>query len=150
VVPIALLGLLAGLGMPAPAAVREQQMTILMREYSFTPGAVRLQAGTPVRLTLVNNGNLEHEFQVYPAPGPPGAGWQTYVMRHTYFQDMGEIDVSVPGAAEAGATSVFKVHVAPGARVILWFTPRTRGRFEMACHDPGHYERGMKGTFVVQ
>lgn len=37
----------------------------------------------------------------------------------------------------------------PGTRVRLIFNADRPGRFELACHMPGHYERGMRGVLVV-
>jgi uncharacterized cupredoxin-like copper-binding protein len=132
---------------PSPNA---QEITLVLQEYSFTPKAITLRAGTPVKFVLVNRGNRDHEFQVYPVPQVSPQDWNSYAMTHTYFKNMGEIDVALPGEAEIGMTALFKVHVAPGARVTLWFTPRAKGVFEMASHDPGQFEKGLKGTVVVK
>jgi uncharacterized cupredoxin-like copper-binding protein len=142
--------LVTGVAIAVPASRHFQEVTLILRNYSLTPKLVTLRAGEPAKLVLVNQGNLDHEFQVYPPPKVPPQDWNTYAMTNTYFKGMGEIDVALSGEAEIGATSVFKVHVAPGARITLWFTPRDRGVFEMASHDPGQYEKGMKGTLVVR
>jgi uncharacterized cupredoxin-like copper-binding protein len=141
--------LLAG-GPGGSAADRAEDVMLVLHDHSFAPETLALRAGTAVRLTLVNEGTRDHEFQVYPAPAVPPSDWNEYAMSHTYFAHMGEIDIALPGRAEIGTTTLFKVHVAPGARVIVWFTPRAKGRFEMASHDPGRSERGLKGTVVVE
>lgn len=38
----------------------------------------------------------------------------------------------------------------PGTSVRLIFNADRSGRFEFACHLPGHYERGMRGTLIVR
>lgn len=38
----------------------------------------------------------------------------------------------------------------PGEQVTVVFTAPRVGVYEMACHVPGHYERGMKGSLVVR
>lgn len=38
----------------------------------------------------------------------------------------------------------------PGTSVRLVFNADRPGRFEFACHLPGHYERGMRGMLVVR
>ncbi|MBE3590502.1 MAG: cupredoxin domain-containing protein [Firmicutes bacterium] len=40
--------------------------------------------------------------------------------------------------------------IRPGQTVTVVFTADRAGRFEFACHEPGHYEKGMKGEFIVQ
>lgn len=142
--------LVTSVALTAAAAFHAEGITLVLREYSFTPKAITLQAGTPVKLVLVNNGNRDHEFQVYPVPKVPPHDWNSYAMTHTYFKDMGEIDVALPSQAEIGTTALFKVHVAPGARVTIWFTPRAKGVFEMASHDPGQFEQKMRGAVVVK
>lgn len=37
----------------------------------------------------------------------------------------------------------------PGTQVRLIFDADRAGRFEFACHLPGHYERGMRGLLIV-
>ncbi|EKP95826.1 cupredoxin domain-containing protein [Thermaerobacter subterraneus] len=37
----------------------------------------------------------------------------------------------------------------PGTSVRLIFNADLPGRFELACHMPGHYEKGMRGILVV-
>jgi len=142
--------LVPGAATGAVPALRAQEITLALREYAFTPDAIALRAQLPVKLTLVNKGTRDHEFQVYPVPKVPPHDWNSYAMTHTYFKDMGEIDVALPGRAEIGMTALFKVHVAPGAGVIIWFTPRVPGVFEMASHDPGPREEGVRGTFAVR
>lgn len=150
VAPFAAVLLVTSVALAAAGADPAQGITLVLREYAVTPRAFTLRAGTPVRLILANEGTRDHEFQVYPVPKVPPVDWNAYVMSHTYFKDMGEIDVALPGRAEIGTTALFKVHLAPGARVIIWFTPRVKGRFEMASHDPGRFERGLTGTIVVE
>jgi len=141
---------IVGVALAAGASPYPRETTLVLHENSFTPDVVTLHAGAPAKLILTNAGKSDHEFQVYRAPKSSPANWNTYTMAHTYFQNMGEIDFAVPGEAEIGTTTLFKVHVAPGARVTLWFTPREKGTFEMASHDPGQYAKGMKGTLIVQ
>jgi uncharacterized cupredoxin-like copper-binding protein len=137
-------------GVAAAAGPRARDITIVLREYSFTPATITLRAGVPVKLILANQGTRDHEFQLYSVPTDSPRDWNRYAMTHSFFQNMGEIDVALPGQAEIGVTSLFKVHIAPGASVTIWFTPQARGVFAMASHDPGRAEKGLKGTVVVR
>ncbi|HKX18960.1 MAG TPA: hypothetical protein VJT33_13190 [bacterium] len=150
IVPLATALLIATAALPAVGAVRAQAVTLVLHDYAFGSKTITLRAGTPVRLILDNEGTRDHEFQVYAAPKVSPADWNAYVMSHTYFKDMGEIDIALPGRAEIGTTTLFKVHLAPGTRAVVWFTPRARGRFEMASHDPGRAEESLRGTVVVE
>lgn len=142
--------LITTVALAAAGGPRIQAITLVLREYSLTPTTITLRARTPVKLVIANEGARDHEFLVYPVPRVAPRDWNAYAMTHTYFKDMGEIDVALPGQAEIGTTALFKLHVAPGARVTIWFTPRAKGVFEMASHDPGGPEQGLRGTVIVR
>lgn len=40
--------------------------------------------------------------------------------------------------------------IEPGQVVTVVFSADKTGRFEFSCHEPGHYEQGMKGELIVQ
>ncbi len=135
---------------PMVASPKVQKVTVIMTEYQFVPKTITVQTGTPVELALVNKGNLGHEFSVYPAPQSAPKDWDDYVIPKTYFKDMGEVGVTFPGQGAAAGTRVFEIDVEKGKSGILKFTPTRKGVFEMGCHVAGHYEAGMKGTFIVK
>jgi uncharacterized cupredoxin-like copper-binding protein len=61
--------------------------------------------------------------------------------------------VQVEGKAkmvERAGKDLVMITLAPGEQVVLRFSPTKKGTFEMGCHLPGHYEAGMKGTWVVR
>ncbi len=142
--------LLAGFTMITTGAPKGQKVTVTMNEYQFLPKTITLQAGIPVELTLVNKGKIEHEFTVYPAPKSAPEDWDEYEMANTYFKDMGEVEVSYRGQGAVAGTRLFEVKVEQGKSAKIEFTPATKGTFEVACHIKGHYEAGMKATFVVK
>jgi uncharacterized cupredoxin-like copper-binding protein len=142
--------LVPGAPISTVASPHAQEIRLVLREYSFMPKLITFHVGMPVKLILVNMGDRDHEFQVYSVPKTSPRDWNTYAMAYTYFRDMGEIDVALPGEAEIGTTTLFKVHVAPGASVTIWFTPQRKGMFQMASHNPGEFEREMRGLVVVK
>lgn len=114
-----------------------QEMRIEARDIAFSPVSLTLDAGEPVRLTLVNVGALEHDVTI---PGlnatddivePAGEGGTSHQM----------IDAMAPGTVHMAAHG--------GESVMLEFTPRA-GQFELYCSIPGHKEAGMVGTVDVQ
>ncbi len=41
--------------------------------------------------------------------------------------------------------------IAPGETITVRFTtPSTPGRYDFVCNQPGHADRGMRGTMVVK
>lgn len=131
-------------------AAKEQKVTITMREYSFSPARVTLQAGVPAEIVLVNKGKIKHEFMVYDTPKGTVSDWDEHVMANTYFKDMGEVEGEFEGIGAVAGTRVFEVEVQPGKRAELKFTPTRKGTFEIGCHYEGHYEAGMRGVLVVK
>jgi uncharacterized cupredoxin-like copper-binding protein len=130
---------------------------ITMSEWKFSPSTITLAAGEPVDLVLENKGTQSHVFMAYPVPQTryKGAGdWWAYVLRRTYFQDMGEILVHSRGMFAISGTRIAEVAVEPGKIVTLTFTPGRRGTFEIGCHLPtggaSHYTAGMKGQLIVR
>ncbi len=135
---------------PAAGAPKAQKVTVVLNEMSFTPARVTVTAGTPVQLTLVNRGKQKHEFMVYTPPRTALAGdeLEEWAKENSYFKGL-EVTVETAGV-EIGAEALMEVEVGPGRSAELTFTPRRTGTFEMGCHLEGHYEAGMKGTFVVR
>ncbi|MDR7509768.1 MAG: cupredoxin domain-containing protein [Armatimonadota bacterium] len=140
---------LAAIG-PAAGAPKAQKVTVVLNEMSFTPSRVTVTAGTPVELVLVNRGKQKHEFMVYSLPraGLAGEELEEWAKENTYFKGV-EVTVETAGV-EIGAEALMEVELAPGRSVTLEFTPQRKGTFEIGCHVEGHYEAGMKGTFVVR
>ena len=52
----------------AAASVVAQQITVTMREFSYTPDRIIVPVGKPVAITLINKGKLPHEFMIYDRP----------------------------------------------------------------------------------
>ena len=114
-------------------AASVQTVTVVARDVSYAPAAVALRANVPVRLTLVNEGVLEHDvtapdLSVGEAVAPShGTGEHAMVPMSS-----GTVHVVAPG----------------GGSATVEFTPR-RGSFEFYCAVPGHREAGMRGTVRV-
>ena len=142
-------GLVAALTTVATAAAKAQKVTVTMTDFKFTPKSVTVRAGVPVELTLVNKGAVEHEFMVYAPPKAAPDDWDEYVMDNTYFKDMGEIEVVFRNQGAVASTRMFEVELEKGKGATVLFTPSKKGLFEIGCHVEGHYEAGMKATFVV-
>lgn len=115
----------AGRAAASPPVVRVE-----MREFAFRPSVIRLPAGVPAVIDLVNSGQIAHQFD---AP----------VLRH------------IPAAAaddsmRVEASGLEFVRVQPGRTARLFFVPRSRGRFKFSCSIEGHAEAGMVGVLEVR
>jgi uncharacterized cupredoxin-like copper-binding protein len=98
-------------------------------EYSrFVPERLTVVEGTRVRFLVVNGDPIHHEF----ITGSPEVH-----RRHANGTEASH--PSIPG----------EVSVGPNGRAITTFTFDRPGRFEFACHLPGHYQYGMHGEVEV-
>jgi len=133
-------------------AATVQKVTITMRDFSYTPAKVTLQAGVPAEITLMNKGKVAHEWMVYDMPkqmdmmgGEMGHEW---VEKTNYFHVM---PVTASGGKVTRHSGDFmELQVAPGKSATLKFTPTRKGTFEMGCMIEGHYDAGQKGVLVVK
>src|SRR5262249_18522987 len=148
--PVSIVALAVLLGLPSlewtTDATNGQKIAITLREHSFTPVNITLQAGVPAEIMLTTKGTLKHEFSMYFAPKAKVSDWEEYVKAHSYFKEIGEVEAEFEGIGAVAGARMFEVEVQPGREAELKFTPSRKGTFEMACHAEGHYEAGMKGT----
>ena len=119
----------------AESAGEVQSLTLEAQDLAFSPANLEITAGQPVRLTLQNNGALEHDFSVMEFPMEGEAA---------------EADGSGHEAGHGGEDEP-DLHVSAlgGASATLDFTPTKAGKYEFWCTVPGHKEAGMTGSLVV-
>jgi uncharacterized cupredoxin-like copper-binding protein len=103
---------------------------IQMQEFRFQPAAIRLTAGRPVRLVLVNQGQIAHQFET------------------TYFHSLPVRLVGDALSAEAAGLDLVRLN--PGGSAWVEFLPHRKGRFMFACTLEGHKEAGMLGILEVR
>ncbi len=98
-------GLVVSLAAAAYAAAAAQKVTVVAKEFSYTPSKITVRAGQPVQLVLDNKGVIEHDFVVDKfkvktgtvQPGKTGTVTFTPNAKGTF-----EFYCSVPGHKEAG------------------------------------------------
>jgi uncharacterized cupredoxin-like copper-binding protein len=91
---------------------------------TFDPATLPVAAGETVSFVLINGGTVTHEFAVGP-------------------KDPVEKD-KIDGKIVKELDEIEGAHV----QEVTYTFPAT-GEFAFACHAPGHYEAGMKGTLVL-
>ncbi len=160
---------------PEPAASRAEEteqvespaaepQIVLMNEFSFAPEAPPpppgypaptfepLPAGSPVLVTLRNDGHIVHEWRVGRTLHP-GGGYEDDLLAMMEPEVMSGTGYRVlepeEGAGEPGGVSI---EVAPGAAVTLRLTVPANaiGTWEMGCFITGHYQAGMKEGLLVE
>jgi uncharacterized cupredoxin-like copper-binding protein len=90
----------------------------------FMPDTLPVAKGETIRFVLTNTGQVIHEFQVGPAD----------------MVDADQVD---------GVLNVEKDEILAGHSYSLDYTFDGSGPYAFACHEPGHYEAGMKGTIEL-
>ena len=109
--------------------------TITMTEFGFEPNTISVTAGSPVELTLVNEGAIEHDFviEVIPVTNISSSNSGDH---HMATDEHSEYDLHTSTAA--GETST------------LTFTPTESGTYQIICSVPGHKDAGMTGELIVK
>jgi uncharacterized cupredoxin-like copper-binding protein len=92
-------------------------------DLKFDPSTESAAAGETVSFVLINSGAVNHEFQVGPEAGVAAD--------------------KVDGKTVVEIPEIDGAHV---AELTYTFPSTASGAFAFACHVPGHYEAGMKGT----
>jgi uncharacterized cupredoxin-like copper-binding protein len=120
-------------GNPAEAA---REVLIVMKEGDgkmlFVPETITVGKGEQVRLTLRNEGLLDHEFII---------GTQEELDEHA------DLMQAMPDMAHEDANSR---RLAPKATTTLLWRFTNAGEFPFACLIPGHREAGMVGRVIVR
>jgi len=147
-----LLAGLIGLFVASCGGQAPQEITIRMTEFKFEPNTVQIKAGQEVRLTLINEGTLEHEFLVGRNAGE-GFEIDLFDRDPSRVQIADGKDYHV-GSAEDIAAEGYHVEIEPGGTVVMVFTvPADKaGEWEMGCflQEGVHFTAGMKGTLTVE
>lgn len=114
------------------------ELTLVGTDIAYDTNRLEVAAGQPVKLTLQNDGVLEHDFSIMEIPHTGE------VMASEAAEEMAGHDMSNMGDEP-------EVHVAApaGGNNTIEFTPSEPGEYEYWCTVSGHKEAGMKGTLVV-
>ncbi|HEV2892094.1 MAG TPA: cupredoxin domain-containing protein [Frankiaceae bacterium] len=122
----AVLALAAACSTTAGADARE--VTLTMHWSRFDKAVVEVPRGVPVRFVYVNDDPIAHEVLV---------GDEAFHQRHE------------TGAETHHGARPNETEVPSGSTVTTTLTFDQPGEVYFACHVPGHYAYGMKGTVRV-
>ncbi len=152
-------GALAGLCAPASVfAANVHKVSVVMKEFSFTPAKIELKVGETVELTLRNAGQVAHDWMAGEGlvNTPEEKGFRKDLVALLKPEEHGRKftaeRVGVPSKADSIKRISTGAEIEPGGEVTLRFTvpAAAKGTWSMACVLTGHYESGMKGTIVIQ
>ena len=127
-----------GFGSPAAESEADRTVTVTARDdMTFSPDSISIDKGTTIRFIVDNVGQLQHSFTL---------ATPTQQSRHEEEMQGMSMD-RMAGHMDDDPNGIV---VQPGETgSITWrFTEATTVQF--ACHIPGHYPAGMKGSIRVK
>jgi uncharacterized cupredoxin-like copper-binding protein/predicted ester cyclase len=95
-----------------------EEIAVILTEFSITIAPTALRVGQPYAFLVTNGGTVTHEFVVER----PGATHEPLV---------------------DGDQMAMVTGIAPGETRALGWTFTEAGSYQLACHEPGHYEAGQ-------
>lgn len=119
-------------GGPADGSEADRTIEVEARDIAFDPTSIEVAAGETVTFVVTNTGEVLHEFTLGDA-----------VAQQEHAEEM---EGGHAGGAHHGPNSIT---VEPGETAELTWRFEDAGELEYACHVPGHYEAGMRGTITV-
>jgi uncharacterized cupredoxin-like copper-binding protein len=99
---------------------------------AFEPARINASAGETVTFAVTNTGGAVHEFTLGHA-----------TMQQQHADAMAHIPA---GMAHDTPNSIT---MQPGEAKLLTWRFGDAGTFEYACHQPGHYQAGMRGRITI-
>lgn len=123
-----------GFGEPADPSEADRTVEIVASDdFRFTPAEVTVKVGETITFRIVNQGQLAHDFTL---------GDQATQERHE--EEMAEMGGAVmPDDPDA-------IGVDAGETKELTWRFTEAGTVLIGCHQPGHYDAGMRGEVTVE
>jgi len=112
----------------AACTERTGSIEISIRRSAFEPAAISVEAGSTVTFRIRNDDPIAHEFIL-----------GTSAEQAAHEEGTEETHDGAPGAAS----------LEPDETAVVTYTFARAGDLEYACHLPGHYAYGMRGTVTV-
>ena len=126
-------------GETAPTPIPVAEFELAATDIAYDQNRFEVMVGQPVKITLQNEGVLEHDFSIMEI------AHTGEVMAEEMHDEESEHDMSNMEMDPA-------VHVASssGGSHSVEFTPSEAGEYEFFCTVSGHKAAGMAGTLVVK
>jgi uncharacterized cupredoxin-like copper-binding protein len=116
---------------------------INMVDIAYEPSTVEVQAGETVRFVFHNEGATLHDAFIGDAAAQADHAREMRIVTADS-HPMGEGTM-----AHASADGSAGINVAPSETGEITYTFDQPGTLEIGCHEPGHYEAGMKVAVTV-
>jgi len=111
-----------------------QVVTIIAKEFKFNPSEIHVNSGN-TKFIFVNDGIGEHELVVYETSKHDIIEKAELVEDEKTIEENILFEIEEVHSGESGESDVMNL---------------TEGSYVIACHVPGHFHAGMKGTLQVE
>lgn len=121
------------LGLLAGCSSGPKKVTVTVKNMAFNTKTIKVKAGRPVRLTLINKDTKDiHDLSVEEIP--------VYIVSEEAEDHSHDSTVKEPD---------LHVSAQPNSEGVLEFIPTVPGTYTFICTVPGHEMAGMTGTLIV-
>ena len=125
-------------GHPSPDARPDREVHIVALDtMRFEPPAVTVKAGSVVKFVVTNKGQIPHAWSIDTVEG-----------QKEHEEGMRDVPMSEMMTHMNGEPNGFVLK--PGETKTLTWTFTGDGDVEFACHIPGHYPAGMRGSIRIE
>ncbi len=122
-----------GIGGPVASSTSARTVEVsTLDTMRFEPSRLNVSVGETVTFVVTNSGQAVHEFTLGDA-----------VMQQEHADEMAEM---ADGMAHNEPNSI---RLQPGETKQLTWRFGDTGTLEYACHEPGHYQAGMRGPIAI-
>lgn len=135
------LGLLAACSEAEPTELSTAELSLTATDLAFSTNQLEVVAGQLVKITLINEGALEHDFSIMEMPHNGEI--------HVELNEMGGESMGHDMSSMEEQPEIHMVAMA-GDSSTIEFTPSTAGEYEFYCTVAGHKEAGMRGLLIVK
>ena len=132
VLAVAMLTAACGAGEPS-AEDADRVVDVTMTDNAFDPNTIEVEAGETITFNFTNDGALAHDAFIGDAEAQE---------EHGESMDSGDMEGHNMDDGDA-------LLLEPGKSGELTHTFEESGEILIGCHQPGHYEAGMKSTVTV-
>lgn len=124
---------MAGVGEPADAADADRTIEVTTLDtMAYDPASISVASGETVTFSVTNGGDAPHEFTL---------GDQA--MQDEHAEEMADMGSGM------GHDEPNSISLQPGETKELTWRFGEAGTVIYACHEPGHYQAGMRGEITV-
>jgi uncharacterized cupredoxin-like copper-binding protein len=124
-------------------------VTVTMTDNAFEPSELTVDPGETVTFELVNDGQVTHEAYLGSEEDQANHAAEMAGTDTEHSMDMGNDQMGDEHSGHGDMDDGHLVVVEPGERASLTETFDEPGTVVLGCHQPGHWESGMKATVTV-